>query len=209
MYVPKLFAESNWPEIRQIIEENNFATIVSCNAGLPTATHVPLRLVEPAEGKPKLQGHMAKANQHWRLFESGQRCLVIFAGPDSYVSPRWYDHVNVPTWNYIAVHVYGTPRLVVSGEEMHELMKGLVDRYEGDTPANTRYTLEGLPADFLAAEMKGVVCFEIAIDEVQASFKLSQNRDQKNYENVIANLSKSADQKAQSIARAMSNRRCK
>jgi len=209
MYIPKLFQESNWPEIRRVIEENSFATIVSCNAGLPTATHVPLRLVESADGKAKLQGHMAKANQHWRLFEQGQRCLVIFVGPDSYVSPRWYDHVNVPTWNYIAVHVYGKPRLVTGAEEMHDLMKKLVDRYEGDTAADTRYTLEGLPADFLDAEMNGIVCFEISIDEVQASFKLSQNRDDKNHENVIAELRKSADQKAHSIAQFMSSRRPK
>lgn len=209
MYIPKHFQESNWPEMRQIIEENSFATVVSCSAGLPTATHVPLRLVESAGGKAKLQGHMSRANPHWRLLEDEKQCLVIFAGPDSYVSPRWYDHVNVPTWNYIAVHVYGKPRLVTDAEEMHELMKGLVDRYEGDTATSTRYTLEGLPADFLDAEMKGIVCFEISVDEVQASFKLSQNRDAKNYEKVIAELRKSADQKAQRVAQIMLNRRPK
>jgi transcriptional regulator len=99
---------------------------------------------------------------------------------------------------------------------MHALMKGLVDRYEGHTEGDTatvkatdkRYTLEGLPADFLESQMKGIVGFEILVDEVQASFKLSQNRDQKNYENVIAELRKSDDQKAQRVAEVMSNRRC-
>ena len=202
--------------------ENSFATVVSCDAGVPSATHVPLRLIESVDGTAKLQGHMSRANQHWRLFEyerhepenlqskelqNERRTLVIFTGPDSYVSPRWYDHVNVPTWNYIAVHVYGKPRLVTDAAEMHELMKGLVDRYEGQTEGDKRYTVEGLPADFLESQMKGIVGFEISVEEVQASFKLSQNRDQKNYENVIAELRKSDEQKAQKVAEIMSTRR--
>jgi transcriptional regulator len=220
MYIPKLFHETNWPEIRRVIQENSFGTVISCNAGVPVATHVPLRLVESADGTARLQGHMSKANQQWRLFEpdgAGQagRALAIFMGGDAYVSPRWYDHVNVPTWNYMAVHVYGKPRLVSDPGEMHELMKGLVDRYEGlpeesadGTTAKGRYTIEGLPPDFLAGQMKGIVGFEILVDEIQASFKLSQNRDQKNHENVIAELRESDDQKAHKVADAMANRRC-
>lgn len=210
MYIPKLFHETNWPAIRQVIEENGFATIVSCRDGLPTATHAPLRLVEASDGSTKLQGHMSKANQHWQLFvrgqEQGERLLAIFAGPHSYISPRWYDHVNVPTWNYIAVHVYGKPRIVTEPAELHALMKDLVDRYEGHVEAPSRYTVDGLPPDFLASQIKGIVGFEIAVDEVQASFKLSQNRDQKNYENVIAELRKSDNQESQKVAEIMANR---
>ena len=99
---------------------------------------------------------------------------------------------------------------------MHEMMKGLVDRYEGhpdkgqpnqETEAGNRYTLDGLPPDFLASQMKGIVGFEISVDEIQASFKLSQNRDQKNYENVVAELRKSDNQKSQDVAQIMSDRR--
>jgi transcriptional regulator len=208
MYIPRLFHESSWPEIRKVIEGNSFATVVTCNAGLPTATHVPLRLLESASGAARLQGHMSRANPHWRLFEHEGQSLVIFAGPDAYVSPRWYDHVNVPTWDYVAVHIYGKPRLVTDPGDMHELIKGLVDRYEGAVDVEERYTVEGLPAGYLDSQMKGIVGFEISVDEVQASFKLSQNRDEKNYENVITELGKSDDQKAQDIAQMMSSRRC-
>ena len=123
----------------------------------------PLRLMclcdfsNPPAERRQLQGHMSRANPHWRLFEQDGRSLVIFAGPHAYVSPRWYDHVNVPTWNYVAVHVYGKPRLVTDAAEMHELMKGLVDRYEGGADVDARYTVEGLPADFLESQMKGIV----------------------------------------------------
>jgi transcriptional regulator len=121
MYIPKLFHESRWPEIRQVIEANSFATVISCNAGVPTATHLPLRLLESASGAARLQGHMSRANPHWRLFEQEGRSLVIFAGPHAYVSPRWYDHVKVPTWNYVAVPVYGRPTLVTDEGAMRLL----------------------------------------------------------------------------------------
>jgi len=202
MFVPKHFQESDWIEIRKVIEEHSFATIVSCDAGIPTATHLPLRLVE-ADGHAKLQGHVSRANPHWRLLESGDKTLAIFTGPHSYVSPRWYDHVNVPTWNYIAVHVYGKPRLVTDADEARLVMKDLVDRYEGATEAASRYSLEWLPADYLASQMKGILAFEISVDEVQASFKLSQNRSAGDYDNVIAQLNKSPDQNAQAVAEAM------
>jgi transcriptional regulator len=205
MYVPKMFHEGSWPEIKKMIEENSFATVITCNAGLPTATHVPLRLLESASGPAKLQGHMSRANPHWRLFEleHEQQSLVIFSGPNAYVSARWYDHVNVPTWNYIAVHVYGKARVVTDAGEMHQLIKGLVDHFE-----HGLYKVQDLPADFLEPQRRGIVGFEISVDEVQASFKLSQNRDQKNYDNVITELRKSDDAKAQDVAQIMSNRRC-
>jgi transcriptional regulator len=208
MYVPARFQEDDWATIKRVIEENSFATVVTCGAGVPTATHVPLMLVESAEGKAKLQGHVSKANPHWRLFEQDQKSLVIFAGPHTYISARWYDHVNVPTWNYVAVHIYGKSRLVADPTEMRELLKGLVDHFEASAQTERKYAVETLPADYLEAQMKGIVGFEISVDEVQASFKLSQNRDQKNYENVIAELRKSDDQNAQDVAQIMFNRRC-
>lgn len=209
MYVPKLFQEKDWHEIKQVIDQNSFATIVTCNLGVPVATHLPLRLVESGPDRWSLQGHMSRANQHWRLFEREERSLAIFAGPHAYVSPRWYDHVNVPTWNYIAIHVYGKARLVSDLAELHSLMKGLVDRYEGHGEAPERYTIEKLPAEYLQSQMNGIVGFEIPVDEVQASFKLSQNRDEKNHSNVIARLSQSDDQDARGVAQAMSCQRAR
>jgi len=204
MYVPKHFQQNSWPEIRKVIDDYSFATVVSCKDGVPVATHAPVRLVESAPGTFVLQGHVARANPHWQVMESEQKTLVIFAGPHSYVSPRWYNHVNVPTWNYIAVHVYGKPRLVRDADELRALMSGLVNRYEGHIEAERRYTVEGLPPGYLESQMRGIVGFEISVDEVQASFKLSQNRVQEDHDNVIVELRKSEDQDAQRIAQAMS-----
>jgi len=204
MYVPRHFQQHDWPAIKRVIDENSFATLVSCHAGTPIATHLPMRLVEAAPGSWRLQGHVSRANPHWRQFDQEQKSLAIFAGPHSYVSPRWYAQVNVPTWNYISVHVYGKPRVVSDPGDLYELMKGLVDKFEGHMEAERRYTLESLPAEFLESQLKGIVAFEIAVEEVQASFKLSQNRDQRDHDNVIVELGKSGDQDAHRVAQAMS-----
>jgi len=207
MYVPRMFHEEDWPEIRKLIAENSFATIVNCDGDVPVATHAPLRLVERESGPAVLQGHVARANPHWKLFESSQRTLAIFTGPHSYISPRWYDHVNVPTWNYMAVHVYGKPRVVSDAVEIRALMGNLVATYEGGNTAGTGYSIESLPEDFLASQLKGIVCFEISVDDVQASFKLSQNRNDASYENVIHQLQASNDAGARAVAEAMRIRR--
>jgi transcriptional regulator len=204
MYIPKHFQENSWPEIRKVIDDHSFATVISCNAGVPVATHAPVRLIELASGKFVVQGHLARGNPQWRILENEAKTLVIFSGPHSYISPRWYKQVNVPTWNYIAVHVYGKPRLVTDADELRELLKGLVNRYEGHVEAERRYTIEGLPPNYLEAQMRGIVGFEISVDEVQASFKLSQNRTQEDHDNVIIELRKSDDPDAQRIAQAMS-----
>jgi transcriptional regulator len=93
--------------------------------------------------------------------------------------------------------------------ELRLLMEDLVDAYEGDTEAASRYSLESLPAEYLKSQMKGIVGFEISVDEVQASFKLSQNRNERDYNNVIVQLNKTADQNAQAVAEAMGCRRNK
>lgn len=207
MYVPKLFQQKDWQEIKQVIEQNGFAMMISCGDAGPVATHLPLRLVESRPEQWVLQGHLARANPHWRLFEHENRSLAIFSGPHAYVSPRWYDHINVPTWNYVAVHIYGRTRIVDDPAELHWLMKGLVDRYEGHVAEPARYSIEKLPADFLASQMNGIVGFEMSVDEVQASFKLSQNRNEASHTNVVAELSKSEDQSARDVARMMSCQR--
>lgn len=207
MYVPKHFQENDWSEIRKVIDENSLATVISCDGALPVATHVPLRLVEASVGKFKLQGHMARSNSHWRQLEQEKKTLAIFTGADSYISPRWYESTNVPTWNYLAVHVYGKPRLVTDGNELQQLLKGLVDRYEGHVPEAERYMIEALPADYLGSQMRAIVGFEISVDEVQVSFKLSQNRNERDHENVMLELRKGDDPAAHGIACAMASQR--
>jgi transcriptional regulator len=207
MYIPKYYRVTDEETINQFIRANSFATLVSCDQRMPVATHLPLELFEDENGNRFLNGHVARANKQWRTFETNDEVLAIFAGPHTYVSARWYDHLNVPTWNYMVAHVYGEPRLVTDHDELYAMLKQLVDKYEAGAVTENPYKLENLPKDFVEKEMKGIVGFQIKINRVEAKFKLSQNRRQPDYDNVIAELQKGGEANANAIAEAMAQNR--
>src|SRR5258705_824077 len=112
MYVPGYSRNDNIEEVKSFIKENSFAILVSNGSNKLHATHIPLELSTNENGKDILTGHISKANRQWKNFADNDRVLVIFNGPHAYVSSSWYDHENVPTWNYIAVHIYGTIKII-------------------------------------------------------------------------------------------------
>jgi transcriptional regulator len=205
MYTPATYRVTDQATIEAFIREHNFATLISYDGTSPIATHIPLEL-ERRGHSLYLQGHLAKANPQWKTFQSDSSVLAIFVGPHTYVSPRWYNHVNVPTWNYMAAHVYGKPRIVNDRHELSALLKKLVDRYEARA-ANPPYQIETLSKEFLEKEMNGIVGFEISVERIEASFKLSQNRSEQDYDNVIAELEKRDNPQSQAIAKAMREHR--
>jgi transcriptional regulator len=218
MYVPAHFSITDPAEIDAFIRAHAFAALVSGDAdGRLIATHLPLEAVRAADGVLTLTGHMARANPQWRTFQAEAEVLAVFGGPHAYISPRWYDtgpeghgsesRVNVPTWNYQAVHAYGQPRLITEHGELFSLLKGLVDRYEADAPDDSRYRLEGLPADFVEKQMRGVVGFQIRVTRLEAKYKLSQNRDARDYDNVVAALTRREDERSRQVAGAMRRHR--
>lgn len=202
MYIPKQNLWQNEAEIRAFMQANSFATLVSVHENQPIATHIPIELESDAAGRPCLVGHISRGNIQ-RKSLLGQKLLVIFSGPHSYISSSWYDHLNVPTWNYVAVHVYGHAQLL-AGDELRDSIARLVDRYESGRP--NRVALQTMPAKFVEAEIKGVVGFRLVIEEIQAKEKLSQNRDQKNAERIIEKLQDETDSGSQEIARLMQER---
>ena len=148
-----------------------------------------------------MSGHLSKANEGWASFENIEEVLVIFPGQHTYISPSWYSHENVPTWNYIAVHVYGSIR-IIEGEELLDSLKKLVNKYEHKS--TNPVTVEKMNPELVHREMKGIVGFEILINDLQAASKLSQNRSEKDYDNIIGELSKSSnDSNAVGIAEEM------
>jgi transcriptional regulator len=110
MYVPKIYRNDDISEIIAFIRHNGFAQVVSTVNGKPFVTHLPV-MYEVRNDEHYLHAHMARANPQWKEFTDP--LLIIFTGPHTYISSSWYDHVNVPTWNYIAVHAYGQPRIIV------------------------------------------------------------------------------------------------
>ncbi len=188
-------------EITEFIQKNAFATLVSTVSGRPWATHLPLMLSKNKEGEAILLGHVAKANQQWK--EIGKEVLAIFQGPHAYISSSWYNHENVPTWNYMAIHVYCSMR-IIEGEELMDHLKTLVDTFEEGRP--NRVSVEGMSEKYLQSQLKGLVGFELKIKEVQASAKLSQNRDEVNFKSIVNHLESSAFGTDKEVAKEMRKR---
>ncbi|MBK9730955.1 MAG: FMN-binding negative transcriptional regulator [Chitinophagaceae bacterium] len=204
MYVPKLYRNTNFPEIEQFLQKNSFASLISVHEGKPWTTHIPLELQTNEKDERVLWGHLSRANPQWKSFEAHPDVLAVFMGPHTYISSSWYDHVNVPTWNYIAVHVTGKVK-IVEGEQLYESLKRLVNKYEA--VSKQPVSIETMPQDYVRKEMKGVVGLEISIDKMEGNWKLSQNRDDKNYVNIISELEKLNELNAGLIAEAMKKMR--
>lgn len=201
MYIPKHFKEEDKAEIEKLVREFGFATLVSIKDNLPWATHIPLELVTDENDNWFLQGHVSKANPQWKAFETPNDVLAIFMGPHTYVSPSWYNHRNVPTWNYKAVLVYGKATLV-EGEALEAMLQKLMKRYE-DAHAEKPLGYNEIPAHTLEKDLRGVVGFEIKVERIEAISKLSQNRDAESHQNVIDNLKKMDAYDAKRIAEEM------
>lgn len=183
MYIPKSFQMDDETEVHHLLHEYSFATLVSYHEGYPIATHLPLLLSNDCK---YLYGHVARGNSQWMDFE-GQEVLAIFQGPHCYISPSWYEtELAVPTWNYMAAHVYGKVGMIKEGEELVKSFLDMVKKYE--TP-NSSYQLEQIDQSYLDGMQKGIVGFKIEIMKIEGKKKLSQNhpieRQKRVYEQLI------------------------
>jgi transcriptional regulator len=196
MYIPKVHRNTDDAEIKAFIQRHGFAILINQTNGKLWGTHIPLQL---ADGN-KLHGHISKGNPQWKNFANGEEVLAIFSGPHAYISSSWYDHENVPTWNYIAVHVYGTIR-VIEGEELYASLKHLVDKYEQHSEHPV--SMEKMDPEYVQKHLNALVGFEISITQIEAAYKLSQNRDRKNHVAIVEQLEKRNDPESCLVAEAM------
>ncbi len=199
MYIPDIYKNENKAEITDFINENGFAVLVNQTNQKLWGTHIPLILEKNDSGKEVLVGHISKENPQSKSFDNDNEVLVIFSGAHSYISSSWYDHENVPTWNYLAVHIYGKVR-ILNYEKSIEHLKKLVDKYESNSSNPVR--IEDLSKKTML-QAKGIVAFEIEIDEIQAVKKMSQNRDDKNYKNIISELEKTSNFQEIEVSKVM------
>lgn len=191
MYLPKAFEETRPEVLHALIRQNSFGILVSPAEGEIVASHLPF-LLDPERGPHgTLLAHMARANSQWRSFRESEEVLAIFSGPHAYISPSWYEaELSVPTWNYAAVHAYGTPTLVEEPARLQRLLDALVRNYEASL--SPPWVMQ-LPEEFMARMMKGIVGFEIEITRIQGKLKLGQNRSPADQTRVAAALTQSGD----------------
>ncbi len=197
MYVHSYSRVSESQEVLDFINQNGFATLVSIVEGRLWASHIPLML---SKDGTELNGHVSRGNKAWRNFSEQTEVLCIFQGPHTYISSSWYDHENVPTWNYLAVHAYGNIK-IQEGEELLASLKDLTNKYEKHSQKPV--TVEGMNKKYLETELKGIVGVSIKITSIEASFKLSQNRDDKNYDEIIRQLKARGDASSLEVASEM------
>jgi transcriptional regulator len=203
MFIPDIYKNEDKESIQKFLKENAFGILINQTNGKLCATHIPLEFDYNKDGAAILHGHIAKENPQWTAFEADDQVLAVFTGPHAYISSSWYDHENVPTWNYAAVHVYGKIR-IIEGDAVIDSLTKLVDKYEQNSKCPVRV------ADFSKKTMmqtRGIVAFEIKIEEIQAQNKMSQNRDDKNHANIISELEKTENPQSMAVAKEMTKNR--
>lgn len=202
MYIPKYFKVENVDEILDFVQKNSFGTIVTTEQGKPIATHLPLGFNKKGDDY-YITGHVSFGNPHWRTFETCQDVLVMFQGPHAYISSSWYGHEDVPTWNYQAIHIYGQASILERDELIEELtiMMGKYEKHR-ENPI----LWDNLSPQLLERQLKAIVGFKIKVEDIQAAYKLSQNRNDTDYMNIIDQLQNEGDPHAEQLAAVMKKR---
>lgn len=196
MYVPKAFAMSE-SEMMEFVERNSFGLLVSQTDGEPLATHLPMQ-PDWTAAPPALYTHLARANPQWRSLD-GQTVLAVFSGPHAYISPSWYGiPESVPTWDYVAVHVYGTCRMLADDAELAGMLERTVRFYE---PEST--VAHDTDEPYFRSMMRGVVGFRIDVVRMEGAKKLGQNKPPEAQARVAAKLRLSSDPGARAVADLM------
>jgi transcriptional regulator len=190
MYVPAHFAEDRKDVLHAAMRAAGLATLVTMTEDGIIASHVPLLLDPDAGPYGTLVGHLARANPQATAAPMGQ-ALAIYTGPDAYISPSFYatkrEHGRVvPTWNYVAIHAYGTLEVFDDAERLHALVSRLTDHKE--KPRAEPWAVTDAPERFVAGQLKGIVGFALPIARLQGKWKMSQNRPPEDRDGVVAGL---------------------
>jgi transcriptional regulator len=199
VYIPEFNRQEDRSTILTFMRANPFAILITTADGVPFATHLPL-LIDETGDQIVVQGHMARANAHWKSMKDSEESLVIFHGPHAYISPSWYEsRESVPTWNYAAVHVYGEPTLFSDEEGLRATLHRMIDTFESSYMAQW----SELSEQYQSRMMKHIVGFEIKARRLEAKFKLSQNRTKGEQARVIQCLNQSKDSNVSGVAELM------
>ena len=189
MFNPDYFKIDDRDEMLAFLNANNFGLLISQQDSTPCASHIPFL---PNADASQLRCHLARANPQWKQLE-GQRVLVALQGPHDYISPTWYRNPGVPTWNYQALHIYGTCRVFDDAGELSQLVNALAALHESGSENPWQ-------PDYGEKMLRGIVGIDITVDEIQCKYKLSQNRPVDDHKPVIEQLEARG---AQQLAKAM------
>lgn len=204
MYNLPYYKEKKEDVVLQFVKQHPFAFLCGCNAdNKPVATQVPV-FIDEKEGKLFLTGHMMRNTDHHKAFLYNSNVLTVFTGPHTYVSASWYENKQqASTWNYMSVHARGTLQFL-DEQALLNVLKMTTNHFENNPDSGANF--ENLPAEYVNRLTGAIVAFEIAINEIDHVFKLSQDRDEKSYDNIAERL-KEKDGDAKEIGELMDKRK--
>jgi transcriptional regulator len=210
MYTPSVNAEKDVPTLRRFVQENPLCALVTQTGAGLVASHIPMMLYEDNLGFGTLKGHVARANSQWQDFNTSEDALAIFTGPQHYVSASWYPSKathgkEVPTWNYVAVHVYGRMRIVEDSDWLLEHLRDLTDKNE--QIVETPWRVDDAPQGFIAKLSKAIVGIELVVSRVEGKWKVSQNRSEQDAAGVIKGLDSIGTPASTAMKELVSSRR--
>jgi transcriptional regulator len=209
MYIPKANEETRVPTMHALMHAEPLATLVTMGTGGLFASHIPL-VLHDVDGTPGiLRGHVSRANTQWRTADTSVEALAIFAGPQHYITPAWYEGkaINgkvVPTWNYVVVHAYGTLRVIEDKDWMLRHLETLTDQSEAGMALP--WKVSDAPAEFIQQMMNGIVGFELAITRLEGKWKASQNRSAEDKRRVAEGLSSLGTAESAAMASVVTER---
>jgi transcriptional regulator len=201
MYIPK-YSEVHDPAfLVEFIRQHSFGELICVSAEEPVVNHYPFLVELDAQGNFVLWVHVARNNPQWKMLERSSRCLAIFTGPHSYISPVYYKNSdNVPTWSYTAVHVRASVEVLRDEQRERQLMKNFVAHYEAVNGTQWDYDV---PEDFHSRLLKAIVWLKLTPESVEGKFKLSQNREKADYDGVIEEFSRRTSEADRELLRYM------
>lgn len=200
MYIPRHFKEDDVAALWDFMEANSFGMLVTNHDSGPFVSHLPFLLDRERGPSGTLSVHVAKANPHAEDALAGAGMLAVLHGPHAYISPAWYaEPRNVPTWNYVAVHAYGKPRVITDPARLMQMLHRMIATFDQQWQLPPE-------ADWAERMLNGIVGFDIEIERLEGKFKLNQNRTAADRRGVIEALSQSTDPAVLAIARYMRER---
>ena len=207
MYVPPHFREDDVAVLHEAMRQARLATLITHGSQGIAASHIPMLLSPEPAPFGTLEGHLARPNPQSQA--GGCEALAIFLGPDAYVSPAWYATRRstgevVPTWNYVAVHAYGTLRTFDDPERLLDLVTRLTSRHEN--PRGESWSVADAPSSFIASQLRGIVGLELAISSLEGKWKMSQNRPEADCAGVIRGLERDGGDLERAVARLVAER---
>jgi len=210
MYLPSHFAETRTEVMRDLILAHPLGTLVTFGPDGLNANHIPFEYDPRPAPLGTLRAHVARANPVWREFSGDVEPLVIFQGPQIYITPSWYQTKRetgkvVPTFNYIVVHAHGAMRAIEDAAWLRNFVGKLTDHFE--SPRDAPWALTDAPEDFIAMQLRAIVGIEIRLTRLIGKWKTSQNRPAVDRDGVVAGLRESDDAVAQAMAAAIEKSR--